>query len=130
LLQRALETARTKIILPPFHERCLKLDRENLLEDGDVLVNELFLKIDRVRRDHRFLFLLDREENRGREIGDRFADASPSLDHEMPFFFQRPRHRHSHLLLLRPVLEVFRPRERSILRKEIDLLDEVATKRV
>jgi hypothetical protein len=63
LLQRALEPARAKIILPPFHERSFKLDRENLLEDGDVLVNELFLEIDRVRRDHRFLFASDRKKN-------------------------------------------------------------------
>src|SRR5204863_6119123 len=49
----------------------------------------------------------------------------------MPFFFQSPRHRHGHLLLLRPVLEVFRLRERSILRKEgSDLFDEVAAERI
>ena len=131
LLQRALETARTEIILPPFHERSLELDRENLPQDGDVLVKELFLQIDRVRRDHRFLFLLDREENGGREISDRFADASPGLDHQMSLFFQSPGHRHRHLLLLRPVLEVLRLRERSIFRKERpDLFDKVTAKRV
>ena len=126
LLQRALEPARAKVILPPLHQRSLELDRQNLLQDRDVLVKKLLLQVDRVRRDHRLLFLLDREENGGREVSDRFADASPGLDHEMTFFLESAGHGHRHRLLLRPVLEVLRLGQQSIFRKErADLLDEV-----
>ena len=62
LLQRALQSPRAKIILPAFHQRRLELDRQDLLQDRDVLVNQLFLQIDRVGRDDRLLLLLEREK--------------------------------------------------------------------
>ena len=55
-LHCALQAARTKIILPAFHERGLELDRENLFHDRDVLVQQLFLEVDRVRRMIAFFF--------------------------------------------------------------------------
>jgi hypothetical protein len=67
-LERALEPARTNIILPAFHERGLEFDRQHLLQNRNVFVKKLFLKIDRVGRDDRFLVLLEREQDRRDEI--------------------------------------------------------------
>ncbi len=49
VLQRSLEPARAQIILPAFHQRCLKLDRQHFFQDRNVFVQQLFLKIDGVR---------------------------------------------------------------------------------
>ena len=49
-----------------------------------------------------------REKDRRDEIGERFADAGASLDHQMSIFFQCPRHRYRHFLLLRAEFEIFR----------------------
>ena len=38
LLERAVQPTRTKIILPAFHERRLEFDRQDFLQDRDVLV--------------------------------------------------------------------------------------------
>ena len=89
LLQGALETPRAKIILPAFHERGLELDRQNFLQDRNVLVEQLLLKIDRVRGDDRLLLLLDGEKNRGNEVGDRLAHAGPGFDTRW-LFLQAP----------------------------------------
>ena len=114
-LHRALQAARTKIILPAFHERGLELDRENFFHDRDVLVQQLFLEVDRVRRDDRLLLFLDREKGRRNEVGKRFAHAGAGFDHEMALFFQRLRDSRRHRLLLRPILEVARLREQAVL---------------
>ena len=114
LLHRALEPARAKIILPAFHERGLELDRENFFHDRDVLVQELLLQIDRVRRNDRLLLFLEREKNRGHEIGERFADAGAGFDDEMALLLQRLRDRRGHLLLLRAIFEILRLREQAV----------------
>ena len=36
----------------------------------------------------------------------------------MALFLERPRHRHRHLLLLRPIFEILRLREQPVFRKE------------
>ena len=89
LRDRALEPAWAKVILPPFHERGLKLDRENFLHDRDVLVQQLLLKIDRVRGDDRLALLLDCEKRRRDEISERLADAGAGFDDEMPLLLER-----------------------------------------
>ena len=127
----ALEAPRAKVILPSFHERRLELDRQDFPQDRDVLVEQLFLEIDRVRRDHGFFLLLDREENRRRQIRDRFADAGPGFDHEVPLLLQSAGHGYRHLLLLGPVLEVLCLRQQSGFGKEgPDLFDEVTAERI
>jgi hypothetical protein len=69
-LQRPLEPPGAKIILPAFHQRRLKLDGQDLLENRDVLVEELLLQIDRVGGNDRLLFLPYRVEDRRRQVGD------------------------------------------------------------
>ncbi len=113
-LDRALETARTKVILPPFHQRSLELDRENFFHDRNVLVQELLLQVDRVRRDDRLLLFLEGEKRRGHEIGERLAHAGAGFDDEMALLFQRLRDRRGHLLLLRPIFEIPRLREQAV----------------
>jgi hypothetical protein len=67
----------------------------------------LFLQIDRVGGDDRLLLLLERIKNRRGQIRDRFPDAGPRLDHQVPLFFERPGHPYRHLLLLPAILEIF-----------------------
>ena len=54
----------------------------------------------------------------------------PRFDDEMALLFQRLRDRDCHLLLLRAIFEILRPREQAVLRKNrADPLDEVAPER-
>ena len=108
------EPARTKIILPPFHQRGLELDRENFFHDRNVLVQELLLQVDRVRRDDRLLLFLEGEKRRGHEIGERLAYTGAGFDDEMALLFQRLRDRRGHLLLLRAIFEIPRLREQAV----------------
>ena len=74
-----------------------------------------------------FFFCPDREKDRRREIGERFADAGPGFDHEVALLLQGARHGHRHLLLLGPILEVLRLREQAVPgKKGPDLFDKVA----
>ena len=131
LLKRALQPARANVILPAFHQRRLELDRQDFLQDRDVLLDQLFLQIDRVRRDDRFLLLLDREKRRGHEVSERFADAGAGFDHEMPLLLERARDRGRHLLLLRAKFEIARLREQPVLRENRPHpLDKVAPERI
>ena len=125
----ALEAARTEIILPAFHQRRLKLNRQNLLHDRNVLVQKLLLQVDRVGRNDRLLLLLVREQHRRHEVGERFADPGAGLDDEMMLFLERSRDRRRHRLLLGPILEVARLREQTVLRENRPHpLDKIATK--
>ena len=110
LLDRALQPAWAKIILPAFHQRRLEFDRQNFLQDRDVLMEELLLQIDGVGGNDRLLFLRERVENRWCQISDRFSHARARLNDEMPFFLERLRYRYRHQLLLAPILEVLRAR--------------------
>jgi hypothetical protein len=131
LLQGSLEAPRAKVILPAFHQRRFELDRKDLLENGNVLVEKLFLQIDRVRGNDRLLLFLDRIEDGRREVSDRFAHPRPGLDDQMAFLLERARDGHRHLLLLGPILEVFRAGEQSLLGKErAHFFDEIALERV
>ena len=80
-------------------------------------MQQLFLEIDRMRGNNRLFLLLEGIKNGRRQVGNRFAHTGPSLDHEMPFFFERPRHRHGHGLLLGPVFEIVRLRKQTALGK-------------
>ena len=126
-LDRALETARTKVILPPLHQRGLELDRENFFHDRNVLVQELLLQVDRVRRDDRLLLFLEGEKRRGHEVGERLAYAGAGFDDEMALLFQRLRDRRGHLLLLRAIFEIPRLREQAVrCKNRPDPLDKIA----
>src|ERR1051325_1640078 len=74
----------------------------------DVFVIELVLEIDCVRRDDRFFVLLEREENRGHKVSERFADAGAGLDDKMSIFLEGAGNGGGHGLLLRAKLEILR----------------------
>ena len=71
-----------------------------------------------MRRDDRFLVLLERKENRRDQVGEGFANARTRFDDKMSIFLQRFGYRHRHLLLLRPELEVFCLRKQPLLGKD------------
>ena len=127
----AFQPARAKVILPPFHERGLEFDRENFLHDRNVLVNQLLLKVDRVRGDDRFRLLLDREKRRRDKISERLANPGTGFDDEMPLLLEAARDRRSHRLLLRTIFEVPRLREESVFRENRPhSLDKIALQRI
>ena len=126
-LDRALQAARTKIILPAFHQRRFKLDRKNLFHDRNVLMEELFLEINGVGRDNRLFLLLERKKRCGHQVSERFADAGAGFDDQMTFVFQRLRDRRRHLLLFRAIFEILCLRQQAVLRKNcVDPLDKIA----
>ncbi len=108
LLPGAGEAARAEVILPALEQRGLELLVEQLLQDGDVLIDELFLQIDRVRGHDGLALGFQRVHDRRGEVGERFPDARARLDDEVPPVTQRPRHGGGHLLLLRAELEIAR----------------------
>ena len=78
-----------------------------------------------------FFFCLGRVKDRRRQIGDRLSHAGARLDHQMALFLEGARHRHRHLLLLKPILEVLCPGEQAFLgKKRAHFSDEVALQRV
>ena len=109
------ESARTKIILPAFHQRGLEFDRENFFHDRNVFVQELLLQVDRVRRDDRLFLFLEGEKHRRHEVGERFADTGAGFDDEMALLFERLRDRRGHRLLFRAIFEIARFREQAVL---------------
>ena len=113
LLLRALKAERAQIIAPalPQHRGEIIIAQqlgEHFAHDGDVLIHELLLQIDRVRGNDGLLLFLLRPQHARDEIRERFADARARLHHEMPALRQRRRYRHRHLLLLRAKLEILR----------------------
>ena len=78
-------------------------------------MQQLFLKIDRVRGNDRLFVPLECEEDRRREISERFAHAGSGFDHQMALFLQRFRDSRRHLLLLWAELKVPSLRQRSVL---------------
>ena len=59
-------------------------------------------------------------ESHGRgEVGKRFADTRPRLDHKGARLLQRPRHRHRHLLLLGAEFEILEARESAAFPEEL-----------
>ena len=127
LLQRAFEPPRAKIILPALHQRGLELDRQDLLQDRDVLVEQLLLQIDRLRRDDGFFLLLEGEQDRRDEVGDRFSHAGSGFHHQVLLLLERLGDSHRHLLLLSAILEILRLREQAGLgENRPDALDEIA----
>ena len=117
-LHCALESARAQIILPAFHQRCLKLDRQHFFQDWNVFVQQLFLKINSVRGNDCLFVLLQREQDRRHQVSQRFTHSSARFDYQMLFFFQRLPHTRCHLLLLWTELEILCLRQRTFLRKK------------
>ena len=64
------ETRGTNVVLPPFEQDGLKIFGEQTTNEGDVLVEKLFLKIDRVGTDQRLAPRAASMKHRRQEIGE------------------------------------------------------------
>ncbi len=79
--------------------------RQDLLDRWDVLVEELLLQVDGVRRDDDALAILGAVERGRDEVGERLAGSRAGLDQQLLALIERARDRASHLRLLGPGLE-------------------------
>jgi len=126
-----LQPARAEIICAAFEHRKIELHRfrqraQNSRQHRQVFFRELFLQIDRVRRDDGLFPVRHGEQNRRDQVRQRFADARARLDREVLAVLQRPGHRHRHLLLLRAKLEILRLRQNTRRRKNFfNLRDQI-----
>ena len=126
LLDGLVEAARAEVIAPAFEHGETELHRQDLLEHRQVLLRELLLQVDRVRGDDRLLLVGHGIQDRRHQVGQALADARAGLDRQVLAAGQGLRHRHGHFLLLRPELEVLRPRKNALRGKDRrDLLDKV-----
>ena len=64
-----------------FHHQKLEQHRQDLLQHRQIFFDQLLLQVDRVRGNHRFLAVADRELNRGNEIRQTFADTTKLRNH-------------------------------------------------
>ena len=92
--------------MPPLQESGFEFDGQQFLNKGNILVHELLLESDGVRRYDRFAFGSHRVEDGRNKVGKRFPDTRSGFDDEMTARLERPRHLACHLLLLGPVFEV------------------------
>ena len=79
---------------------------DDLFDDRDVLVDELLMKVDRVRADDGFAPLLEGEFDGGDKIGQGLADPRCRLNNERAVFFQGPGDELRHVLLLRAIFKL------------------------
>ena len=118
LLHGFLQAARAEIIRAAFQHGKLKFHRlrqraEHAREHREIFFRELLLQIDGVRGDDGFFLFLHGEEDGGNQVGEAFADARAGLHCEMLAMFERARHGHGHLLLLRAEFEIFGARQNA-----------------
>ena len=133
--EREIEPPQAEIVAPAFHEHGGELARNHRVEQRQVLVDELLLQADRVRRDDDLRrtrrlelsaspvaepsllsFALRRRQNRRHKIRKALADARARFGHKMPLRRDRPRDRVRHLQLLRPMLVIRQPRRNAAIR--------------
>ncbi len=90
-------------------------------------MQQLFLKIDRVRGNDCLFVVLERKQDCRCKISQRFAHACSRFDDQMAFFFQRLCHGRRHFLLLGSELKVPGFRQRPAFRKKsVDSLHKFA----
>jgi len=120
-----VEAAGAEIIPAALEHGVGELGRKNLLEDRQILLDELFLEIDRVRGDDRFFAIRDGVENARDEVAETLADAGAGFDEQMLLILQCARDSDAHLLLLRAEFEIRAARENALLGKDmLHLLEE------
>ena len=108
----AFQPPGAEIILAALQQHRLERLRQQLLHDGNVLVKELLLEIDRVGRDERLAVFRLRVQDGRDQVREAFADARAGLDDEMSAVLgTRLRNGRAHRLLLRAVLEVLGARQ-------------------
>ena len=87
------------------------------LKVRDILVDELFLEIDRVRRNDGFPALSKRVQGRGNQIRERLSHPGPGLDRQRTAPVECRCHFGGHLLLFGSVFKVLRSGEEAAVRK-------------
>ena len=108
------EPLRAKIVPPALQQHCGKWGAHQLLDDGNVLGDELFLQVDGMGGNHRLPLLAGGGQDRGQQVGQRLTHPCPGLDDHRPFFLQSLPHLHGHPLLLGAVFKVRRFRQQSL----------------
>src|SRR5688500_3678751 len=81
--ERSVQAASAEIIASPLEHGVGERDRENLLKDGQIFLDELFLEIDGVGGDDRFFAVGDGVKDRWNKVTETFADAGACLDEKM-----------------------------------------------
>lgn len=93
---------RAQIVVPSLGERGLEFDAGQLPEQRDVLVDQLFLQIDRLGRNQRRPRREAGTVDERNQISEALADPGRRLDAEVVAAAQRVGDRPGHLKLLRP----------------------------
>ena len=101
----AFEAGGAEVVGAAFEEDGFEVADE-LLDDGDVFVDELLLEIDGVGGDDGFAFGVEGAADGGEEVGEGFADAGGGFDDQGLLFFQGNADEFGHALLLRAIFEV------------------------
>ena len=123
--ERFVEAAGAEIIPAALEHGVGELDWENLLEDGQILLDELFLEVDGVGGNNRFFALGDGEQDAGDEVAEALANASAGFDEEMGSILQGAGDSDGHLLLLGPEFKVRAAGKNAFLGEEmLDLGEE------
>jgi hypothetical protein len=103
--QEALPAAQADVVLAALEHRHLRrVGGEQVAEDGDVLLGELFLQGHRVGGDHRASSCALSPEGEGEQVGERLADAGAGLDEQAAAALQGLGDGAGHLDLSLPVL--------------------------
>ena len=119
LLHGLAQAAGAQVIGAPLQHRKTEIDREHLLQDGQVFLHQLLLQINSVGGDHRLLLAPNGKKNRRNQIRKTFTNTGTSLHKQMLAVLKRRGDSHGHLLLLRAILKVAGPRKQSALGKDL-----------
>ncbi len=99
-----VQAPEAEIVGAPLEERRTEGQVQDAPDVGDVLVEQLVLEVDGVRRDHHPLVVLERQVGSGQEVGQRLAGAGAGLHQKVGGQVQGLGHGAHHLHLLGAVL--------------------------
>ena len=88
------------VVLTSLEQNCLELLTDQTPHQRDILVKQLFLKVDSVGADQGLPPCPDGMKDGGDQVGQRFPDAGSGLNHKMGAICQCPGHPFRHALLL------------------------------
>ena len=94
--------------MPALQQNGFKLDRQQLLNKRDILVDQLLLERDRVGRDDRLALGAHGIKSGWYQIGERLSNPGASFNDEVLGRLESARHIAGHLLLLGAILVVGR----------------------
>jgi hypothetical protein len=98
------QSARAQIVAPAFEHGGPIVTLQGKVQVRDVLVDELVLKVDRVRGDQHSLPISGGPLEAWDQIGHRLSGPSPGFDEQMAAFRERMSNRFQHSDLLGAVL--------------------------